>query len=108
MKKPLAVLAGATVALGSIAVPALAARTSVAVRDNEFAPGAKTIRKGDRITFRWRGDALHNVRKVSGPGPSFSSKTQRSGRYVRKFTRKGRYTLVCSIHPGMDMKVVVK
>ena len=108
MNKPLAVLAGATVALGSVAVPALAGGTSVTVRDNEFAPGKKTIRKGDKITFRWRGDALHNVRKVSGPGGTFSSKTQRSGSYVRKFTRKGRYTLVCSIHPGMDLKVVVK
>ncbi len=104
-----AILAGAAVALGSIGVPAVAGGTSVAVRDNSFAPGTKTVRTGQTVTWVWRGRAPHNVVKTRGPGRVFQSRVQTRGRYSHRFTRRGTYRLLCTIHaPSMKMKVVVR
>ena len=108
--RPLALLTGAVTALGLAAAPALGGgSTTVAVRDNVFAPTAKTIRAGETITWVWRGQAVHNVVKTAGPGPAFRSPVQTRGRYRHRFTRRGRYRLLCTIHaPSMKMKVVVR
>ena len=110
MHRTLALLVGATVALGTLAGSALAGGGgSVAVRDNVFAPTTKTISKGDTVTWVWRGQAPHNVVKTSGPGRRFQSRIQTTGRYRHRFTRKGTYRLLCTIHaPSMKMKVVVR
>jgi plastocyanin len=109
MHNRLAIVAGATIALGSLTGTALAGGGKVAVRDNSFGPKTKTIRKGQKVTWVWRGQSVHNVVKTSGPGGGFRSDVQRSGRYSHTFTRKGTYRLVCTIHaPSMKMKVVVR
>ena len=110
MRRTLALLVGATVALGALlAGPALAGGGSVAVRDNEFGPTTKTIDEGDTVTWVWRGQAPHNVVKISGPGRRFQSRIKTTGRYRHRFTRTGTYRLLCTIHaPSMKMKVVVR
>jgi plastocyanin len=111
MPRTLASLAAAVAALGLLlAAPALAGGgSSVAVRDNVFAPTTKTIRKGQTVTWVWRGQAPHNVVKTSGPGARFQSRLQTRGTYRRKFTRAGTYRLLCTVHaPSMKMKVVVR
>jgi plastocyanin len=108
VKKPLAVLASTT-ALGALALPALADAATVAVRDNVFGPKKVTISKGQKVKWVWRGDALHNVVKTSGPGGDFRSNVQTSGRYSHRFKRTGTYQVLCTIHaPDMKMKVVVR
>jgi plastocyanin len=110
MHRTLALLAAAAAALGLLlAAPALAGGGSVAVRDNSFGPTTKTIRKGQTVTWVWRGQAPHNVVKTAGPGRAFQSRVQRRGTYRRTFTRAGTYRLLCTIHaPSMKMKVVVR
>jgi plastocyanin len=101
-------IAIATVAL---AVPALAGTKTVKVGDDWFgADGTRptvTINKGSSIKWKWVGDAAHNVFVVSGP-VKFHSKTKAKGTYTHKFGKKGTYSIVCTIHTGMTMKVKVK
>jgi plastocyanin len=108
MRKPM--LLAATVAVTAVsitAIPALAATKSVTVKDNSFSPTSLTIKKGTKVKWTWKGRAPHNVTVTSGP-VKFHSATQTSGSFSKKFSKKGTYTIVCTIHaPGMKMKVKV-
>ena len=105
MKKLVAL--AATVVVAIAAVPALAATKTVRVDDNVFRPDSMTVNRNDTVRFRWVGDALHNVRKTSGP--SFRNiSNRRSGTVSRRLTRRGTLRLVCTIHPGMDMRIRVR
>jgi plastocyanin len=106
----LAVLAGALVVAG----PALSkAKTKhVEVDDNYFVskgkPKTVTVKKGTEVEWEWEGSNPHNVTVTKGP-VKFHSKTKSSGSYEKKLTRKGTYTILCTIHaPGMKMKLKVE
>jgi plastocyanin len=86
------------------------ASTTVKVGDNFFAPDKKSVKKGTKVKFKWVGNNDHNVTKSSGPGGSFASDTfdNRGVNFKKKFKKSGRYKLICTIHPGMQMKLKVK
>ena len=99
--------------LGAGAVPAVAVSKRVKVGDNYFVRDGGvptvTVRKNTKVKWVWRGDSVHNVKVTRGP-VTFGSGTMRTGRYVKKVTRKGEYTLICTVHgPGdQSMKLVVE
>ncbi|MDX6718892.1 MAG: hypothetical protein QOJ63_1146 [Solirubrobacteraceae bacterium] len=109
MKRATGVI-GAITALvlsAALAVSAFAATKTVAVKDDVFAPKSITVKKGTTVKWLWRGRAPHNVTVTSGPA-KFHSRTQKTGTYSKKLTRKGTYKIVCTIHaPGMAMKIKV-
>ena len=106
MKKLIA-LAVVVIAAAAAAVPAFAATRTVRVDDNLFRPDSMSVNRGDTVRFRFVGDAMHNVRKTSGP--SFRNiSNRRSGTISRRLTRRGTLKLVCTIHPGMDMRIRVR
>jgi plastocyanin len=97
---PLLATAGAALAL---AVPALAANKTVRVADDVFKAKTVTINKGNTVTWKWVGSNPHNVKFKS-----FHSKVQVKGSYKHRFTKRGTFKYVCSIHTGMRGTVVVK
>ena len=106
LRRSLALLAAVAV-LGALATVAFAATAHVSVNDDFFRGSKVTIRKGSSVTWTWRGKRKHNVTAVSGP-VKFHSRTQRRGTYTKKFTRRGTYSIMCTLHPGMDMTVRVR
>lgn len=102
MRKLIATLA-VMVVLGALAATAGAATRGVRVDDNFFSPSSVTINKRDIVRWTWVGDNPHNVR-----GSGFRSETKRSGTYSRRFRSSGTFTVVCTIHPGMRMRVRVR
>jgi plastocyanin len=92
---------------GAVAVPALAATKTVTVKDDVFSPKALRISQGTTLKWVWKGKAPHNVTVTVGPA-MFRSATQRTGTYAHTFTKRGAYTIVCTIHPQMISKVTVK
>jgi plastocyanin len=109
MRKKLLVLlaiASLTVA-GILAAQAFAATKKVSVKDNFFSTSKVTIRKGQSVTWRWvHTTSDHNVTSSKG---HFHSATKSSGTYSHKFSKRGTFTVICTIHPTqMRMKVVVK
>jgi plastocyanin len=82
----------------------------VAVRDNFFDPRSVSIRRGDRVTWVWRGENSHNVTFVKVPrgASDHGADTRRSGRYTRSFRRRGLYKFVCTIHYGQRGTIDVK
>ena len=96
-----------------IAATALAATKTVKVGDNWFVRTSGTptvtVKKGDTVKWSWVGDSSHNVVVTKGP-VKFRSPIKTSGTYKKRVTRKGTYTIVCTIHGKSDqsMKLVVK
>jgi plastocyanin len=108
MKKLVAVGAATAVAAGALAIPALAATTSVQVKDKKFVAKSITVSKGTTVKWVWRGKAPHNVKVTKGPA-KFSSTTQVKGSFSKKLTKKGTYTILCTVHaPDMKMTIRVK
>jgi len=95
-------------ALGLAAVPALAATRSVRLVDNRFAPKSVAIERGDTVRFRHAGRLPHNVTVERGPARFASPLLRSGGTYRKRLTRRGRYLLVCTLHPGMEMTLRVR
>ena len=110
MRKPLTILAAAS-AVAVLAVPAFGATKTVRVDDDYFVrdgaiPTVK-VKKGTVVKWVWRGDVVHNVVVEKGP-VKFSSRTQSKGTFKRRMKKRGLYSIVCTIHPGMAMKLRVR
>jgi len=75
----------------------------VDVTDNKFTPKTIEIAPGDTVTWDFKGNAQHNVK-----GSGFDSGNKKEGSYPYKFNSTGTYEYICTIHPGMTGKVVVK
>jgi len=110
--RTLALLAtlGAVAPATVLAAPSAdAARTkTVEIEDIDFSPGTARISRGDRVRWVWRDEATpHNVRS-RGSRRFEGSSTKTKGTYSVRFRKAGTYRYVCTIHPGMDAKVVVR
>ena len=94
-----------------VAGPALSKTKSVEVDDDYFvhegAPRTVTVHKGDKVEWEWEGSNPHNVTVTKGP-VKFHSRTQSSGSYAKKLTRRGTYKIVCTIHAPMKMTLKVR
>jgi plastocyanin len=103
---------GATAATAAaFAVPAMAATKTVKVGDDYFVrSGARptvTVHRNDTVKWVWKGKSAHNVFVSKGP-KKFHSKTIATGSFAHKMTAKGTYTIICTIHSGMEMTLKVK
>jgi plastocyanin len=85
----------------SLALPASATGADVEVGDDFFSPSTVQIAPGDRVTWRWSGLNPHNVRSTEGQQESFRSSvmTGPGASFEHTFTRPGRFTYFCEVHP---------
>jgi plastocyanin len=95
-----------TVSVSAVAAPAASGR-HVKLEDSYFTTKRLTIHRGTRVTWKWAGVLVHNIFVSSGPA-RFNSWTQVTGSYSRVFTKRGTYSLYCTIHQKMRMTVVVE
>jgi plastocyanin len=115
MKTPAKVTAlGTLVACGcAVSLPgALAAgpaahaakATTVTLKDISFTKSTVRISRGASVKWVWKdGSTPHNVTFANK-----HSKTQQSGSYTLEFAKSGTYRYHCTIHPGMDGKIIVR
>jgi plastocyanin len=95
--------------VAATAAAALAATKSVGVRKSGskylFTPSALRIDRGDTVRWSWRGSVAHNVK-----GPGFQSRTAPRLTFSRRFTRRGTYPVVCTVHAalGQRMSIIVR
>lgn len=108
MRKPIALAAAVATAglAATAAIPAFAATRTITLKDNLFSPSSVTVKKNTVVKWVWKGKAPHNVTVKSGP-VKFHSPLKMNGSYTKKMTRKGTYRIVCTIHPGMNLKLRV-
>jgi len=97
-----------TVLFSAIAAAACGTK-EVFVGDNFFEPAKTNAKKGDRVAFEWIGSEEHEIAKSKGPGKFFHSgpKTD-GGKFRQRFTERGTYRIICTLHEDMRMKLEVK
>lgn len=109
--RKLSLTAAAALAVAALAVPAFAVTRTVKVGDNYFvrkgSPSTVTVKRGTTVKWIWGGKSAHNVTVLRGP-VKFHSATQTKGTFSRKLTRKGVYSIVCTIHQALGQKMTLK
>jgi plastocyanin len=101
-------LTAGTVALcvgaGGAGVAHAASTTTVTLKDISFKKENVHIMRGASVKWVWKdGDTPHNVTFAHR-----HSKVQKSGTYKLRFTKAGTFRYLCTLHPGMVGKVIVK
>ena len=88
------------------AVPATATTKNATLKDDYFPVGKITVKKGTTVVWSWNTDDKHTVSEING---KWGSKMTKHGRFKHTFTRRGKFTVYCLVHPTiMRQKVVVK
>ena len=78
--------------------------TMVGIRNFAYHPFLLHVQKGARVTFENRDGAAHDATRKG----SFGTGLLRPGEAATvRFTHRGTFPYVCSLHPGMRGKVVV-
>lgn len=109
MLRRLALPLAALIVLALAALPAWSATPTVALKDDFFAPKVLTVKKGQSVKFVWRGKSMHNIIASKSGRRVWSIGTQVKGSATKRFTTRGTYKLLCSIHaPGMKMTITVR
>lgn len=77
--------------------------TTIAVRDNVFAPRVIEVGAGTAVTWDWSGAGrAHNV-----VGEGFASEVVGEGTFVHRFDVAGTFDYLCTLHGGMRGRVIV-
>jgi plastocyanin len=77
--------------------------TTVEAKDLKFLPPAIEVAPGTEITWRFDdGSVPHDVK-----GDGFASEIQSRGTFSHRFTQAGEFRYKCTLHAGMEGRVVV-
>jgi plastocyanin len=77
--------------------------TEVVAKNLRFRPPAIQVPAGTEVTWRLDdGSVPHNVK-----GEGFASRNQTKGTFAHRFDRPGEFRYTCTLHAGMDGRVVV-
>jgi plastocyanin len=99
------VFALVALAIGAVASVALAATERVSVRRSgtsfRFNPSSLTIQRGDTVRWSWSGSVPHNVRSQGR-----TSRTAARLTYSQRFTRRGSFRVVCTVHAATQRMTV--
>jgi plastocyanin len=76
---------------------------TVTIQDLAYSPATLTVGAGDTVTWVWRDGAIaHDVK-----GDGFQSKVQSEGTFSHRFTQRGTYDYLCTLHPNMTGTIEV-
>jgi plastocyanin len=81
--------------------------TPIAMKNIQFAPRAKTVKVGEKITWTNDDDVDHNVTSVSGPESFKSSDFGQGKTFSYTPSKAGTIAYTCTLHPGMDAALTV-
>jgi plastocyanin len=77
--------------------------TTVDAKDLKFLPPAIEVAPGTEVTWRFDdGSVPHDVK-----GDGFASEIQSRGTFSHRFTQAGEFRYRCTLHAGMEGRVVV-
>ena len=100
-----AALPGLTVA-GEAVVKAAASPAAVQIDNFHFAPATLTITAGTTVIWKNDDDSPHRVADNNGTFKSAALDTDDT--FSHTFATAGEYPYICSIHPYMVGKIIVK
>lgn len=91
---------------GSASAAPASGGTRVSIKDFKFAPATLEV-TGRKVTWTNEDSAPHDA-SADGPGEGFATRTLQKGESQTVTVSPGTYAYVCTIHPFMKAKLVVK
>ena len=93
-------------AAGAAAVTAAATPATVQIDNFAFAPAALTVTAGTTVTWKNEDDSPHRIGDKNGTFKSAALDTDDT--FSHTFAAPGEYSYICTIHPYMVGKIIVK
>jgi plastocyanin len=93
-------------AAGAAAVTAAASAATVDIDNFAFTPAALTVTAGTTVTWKNEDDSPHRIGDKNGTFKSAALDTDDSFSHI--FAAPGEYRYICTIHPYMVGKIIVK
>jgi len=88
------------------AAPAATGGAAVTMQNIAFAPPVISVKVGQTVTWTNQDSVDHNV--TATKGATFKSDNfGKGGTFTWKADKAGTVSYVCTIHPGMDGKIIV-
>ncbi len=94
------------IAAGEAPVTAAASPATVKIDNFAFAPGTLTVTAGTTVTWKNDDDSPHRIGDKNGAFKSAALDTDDT--FSHTFAAPGEYPYICTIHPYMVGKIVVK
>jgi plastocyanin len=102
----LLLLAGLTQVLAGEAVKAAASAAAVNIDNFKFAPATLTVTAGTTVTWKNDDDSPHRIGDQNGTFKSAALDTDDT--FSHTFAAPGEYSYICTIHPYMVGKIIVR
>ena len=102
----LAVAVPKLTAAGEAAVAAAASPAAVKIDNFAFAPATLTVTAGTTVTWKNDDDSPHRIGDKNGTFKSAALDTDDT--FSHTFAAPGEYPYICTIHPYMAGKIIVK
>lgn len=102
----LLLLAGLTQVLAGEAVKAAASAATVNIDNFKFGPATLTVTAGTTVTWKNEDDSPHRIGDQTGSFKSAALDTDDT--FSHTFAAPGEYPYICTIHPYMVGKIIVK
>src|SRR6476620_9939707 len=93
-------------ASGEAAVAAATSPTAVQIDNFAFAPATLTVAAGTTVTWKNEDDSPHRIGDKNGTFKSAALDTDDT--FSHTFAAPGEYPYICTIHPYMAGKIIVK
>ena len=93
-------------AAGAATVTAAASAATVDIDNFAFTPAALTVTAGTTVTWKNEDDSPHRIGDKNGTFKSAALDTDDS--FSHTFAAPGEYRYICTIHPYMVGKIIVK
>ena len=93
-------------AAGEAVVAAAASPATVQIDNFAFAPPTLTVTAGTTVTWKNEDDSPHRIGDKNGTFKSAALDTDDT--FSHTFTAPGEYPYICTIHPYMVGKIIVK
>jgi plastocyanin len=106
--------AGAALLLAAAAVPAqqpaaaASGRRQIAIDNFAFVPATVTVAAGTEIIWVNHDEEPHTVNSIDTAAAFKSPALDTGDKFTFVYTKAGRYTYFCSIHPHMVGTIIVK
>ena len=91
---------------GEAVVQAAASPATVQIENFAFAPGTLTVTAGTTVTWKNEDDSPHRIGDKNGTFTSAALDTDDA--FSHTFAAPGEYPYICTIHPYMVGKIIVK
>jgi len=102
----LLLLAGLTQVLAGEAVKPAASTATVNIDNFKFAPATLAVTAGTTVTWKNEDDSPHRIGDQNGTFKSAALDTDDT--FSHTFAAPGEYPYICTIHPYMVGKIIVK